>query len=144
MFKRLKTVFKNSFKKHSKQCWIWKGRFLELDQLQNRCNEEKRKEKKKERGEGKEEKRKKAMVAVADPGEGPLPPPPPPPPIFRPNLGPKDQKKIAIRSIILSLTSLLESVYEIRRVARTLVLQSGDTQLMFKIKLCFQPNLGVQ
>ena len=110
MFKRLKTVFKNSFKKHSKQCWIWQGRFLELDQLQNRCHEEKRKEKKKERGEGKEEKRKKAMVAVADPGEAP---PPPAPLIFRPNLGPKGQKKIAIRSIILSLTSLLESVYEI-------------------------------
>ena len=70
----------------------------------------KRKEKKKERGEGKEEKRKKAMVAVADPGEAP---PPPAPLIFRPNLGPKGQKKIAIRSIILSLTSLLESVYEI-------------------------------
>ena len=40
-------------------------------------------------------------------------PPPPAPLIFRPNLGPKGQKKIAIRSIILSLTSLLESVYEI-------------------------------
>ena len=90
MFKRLKTVFKNSFKKHSKQCWTWQGRFLELDQLQNRCHEEKRKEKKRERGEGKEEKRKKAMVAVADPGEGP---PPPAPLIFRPNLGPKGPKK---------------------------------------------------
>ena len=64
MTKRLKTVFKNSFKKHSKQCWIWQGRFLKLEQLQNRCNEEKRKEKKKERGEGKEEKRKKAMAAL--------------------------------------------------------------------------------
>ena len=51
------------------------------------------------------------MVAVADPGEAP--PTPPAPLIFRPNLGPKGQKKIAIRSIILSLTSLLESVYEI-------------------------------
>ena len=50
------------------------------------------------------------MVAVADPGEAP---PPPAPLIFRPNLGPKGQKKIAIRSIILSLTSLLESIYEI-------------------------------
>ena len=50
------------------------------------------------------------MVAVADPGEAPSPPAPL---IFRPNLGPKGQKKIAIRSIILSLTSLLESVYEI-------------------------------
>ena len=37
----------------------------------------------------------------------------PAPLIFKPNLGPKGQKKIAIRSIILSLTSLLESVYEI-------------------------------
>ena len=87
--KRLKTVFKNNFKIHSKQYWIWQGRFLKLDQLQNRCDEEKGKEKKKERGEGKEKKRKKAMVAVADQGEGPLPPP-----IFRPNLGPKGQKKI--------------------------------------------------
>ena len=80
------------------------------------------------------------MVALADQGEGTLPPPP----IFRPNLGPRGQKKIAIRSIILSLTSLLESVYEIRRVARTLVLQSGDREPMFKIKLWFRPNLGVQ
>ena len=38
---------------------------------------------------------------------------PPAPLIFRPNLGPKGQKKITIRSIILSLSSLLESVYEI-------------------------------
>ena len=40
---------------------VSKGRFLKLEKLQNRSNEEKGKEKKKERGEGKEEK-KKAMV----------------------------------------------------------------------------------
>ena len=105
----------------------------------------KKNERRKRKNEEKERRRreKKQWLQWRIQGRDPFRPPPPPP-IFRPNLGPKDQKKIAIRSIILSLTSLLESVYEIRRVARTLVLQSGDTQLMFKIKLCFQPNLGVQ
>ena len=62
---------------------------LQLDQLQNRCNEEKGKEKKKERGEGKEEERKKQRLQWWIQGRDP----PLPLLIFRPNLGPKGPKK---------------------------------------------------
>ena len=84
------------------------------------------------------------MVAVADPGEAPSPPAPH---IFRPNLGPKGQKKIAIRSIILSLTSLLESIYEIiwnKKGSENSRFAIRRYKPMFKIKLRFRPNLGVQ
>ena len=72
----------------------------------------KKKERRKRKSEEKERRRreKKQWLQWRIQGRDP---PPPAPLIFRPNLGPKGQKKIAIRSIILSLTSLLESVYEI-------------------------------